>query len=185
VISGFRRGVNEFWELLEFYAASSGNFLLKFRDNLSVPSTRVNQSAFLVQALRLCTGHTAHRGSSGIALPFLDQGTRSGWGVRVTHRPLITPGKNLVSIVQDAVWAPGPVWTGADNLAPPEFDLRTVQPVASRYTDRATRPNFYDYTLRKIPNYSKTRGWTYSIVNIAPYTGVCHNYKQQTQLTVM
>jgi len=30
----------------------------------------------LVQVLRLCTGRTAHRGSSGIALPFLDHGTR-------------------------------------------------------------------------------------------------------------
>jgi len=27
----------------------------------------------LVQALRLCTGPTAHRGSRGIALPFHDQ----------------------------------------------------------------------------------------------------------------
>jgi len=30
----------------------------------------------LVQALRLCTGSTAHRGSRGIALPFHDHGTR-------------------------------------------------------------------------------------------------------------
>ena len=28
----------------------------------------------------------------------------------------------------------------AENFAPPGFDLRTVQPVASRYTDWATRP---------------------------------------------
>jgi hypothetical protein len=32
----------------------------------------------LVQALRLCTGRATHRGSGGIALPFLDHGTRSG-----------------------------------------------------------------------------------------------------------
>ena len=32
----------------------------------------------LVQALRLCTGRTVHRGSRGIALLFLDHGT--GWG---------------------------------------------------------------------------------------------------------
>ena len=32
----------------------------------------------LVQALRLCTGRTAHRGSRGIALLFLDHGTRKG-----------------------------------------------------------------------------------------------------------
>jgi hypothetical protein len=29
----------------------------------------------LVQALKFCTGRTAHRGSRGIALPFLDHGT--------------------------------------------------------------------------------------------------------------
>jgi len=38
----------------------------------------------LVQALRLCTGCTAHRGSRGIALLFLDHGTGRGCGVRCT-----------------------------------------------------------------------------------------------------
>jgi hypothetical protein len=28
------------------------------------------------------------------------------------------PGKDLVPIVQEAGWAPGPVWTGVKNLAP-------------------------------------------------------------------
>ena len=32
----------------------------------------------LVQALRFCTGRTAHRGSRGIAVLFLDHGTRRG-----------------------------------------------------------------------------------------------------------
>ena len=32
----------------------------------------------LLQALRLCTGSTAYRGSRGIALPFHDHGTRRG-----------------------------------------------------------------------------------------------------------
>ena len=73
----------------------------------------------LVQALRLCTGRTAHRGSRGIALLFLDHGTRRGWGVSVTLRPLFTPGKYPIPTVQEAGWAPGPVWTGAENLAPP------------------------------------------------------------------
>ena len=72
----------------------------------------------LVQALTLCTGRTAHRGSRGIALPFHDHDTRRGWGVSVTPRPLFTPGKDPVPIVQEAGWAPGPVWTGAENLAP-------------------------------------------------------------------
>ena len=47
-----------------------------------------------------------------------------------------TPGKDPVPIVLEAGWAPGPVWTGAKNLAPqPGFEPRTFQPVASRYTD--------------------------------------------------
>ena len=33
-----------------------------------------------------------------------------------------TPRKDPVPIVQEAGWAPGPVWTGAENLAP-HWDL--------------------------------------------------------------
>ena len=70
-----------------------------------------------------CTGiealyrPTAHRGSRGIALLFLDHGTRRG--ERSASRPghSFTPGKDPVIIVQEARWAPGPVWTGAENLA--------------------------------------------------------------------
>jgi len=50
-----------------------------------------------------CTGRTAHRVSRGIALLFLDHGTRRGWGVSVTPRPLFTPGKEPVPIVQEAI----------------------------------------------------------------------------------
>ena len=36
-----------------------------------------------------------------------------------TPRPgRFTPGKDPVPIVQEVGWAPGPVWTGAENLAP-------------------------------------------------------------------
>jgi hypothetical protein len=41
-----------------------------------------------------------------------------GEGVSVTPRPLSTPRKDPVPIVQEAGWAPGTVWTGAENLAP-------------------------------------------------------------------
>jgi hypothetical protein len=71
---------------------------------------------------------------SGIALPFLDRGIRRGSVVNSTPQPHFTPGKDPVPIVQEAGWAPGPVWT-AENRAPPGFDPRTVQPVVSRYTD--------------------------------------------------
>jgi hypothetical protein len=40
----------------------------------------------------------------------------SGWS---TPRPgRFAPGNDSVSIVQEAGWAPGPVWTDAENLAP-------------------------------------------------------------------
>ena len=79
---------------------------------------KVNVKCTLVQALRLCTSRTAHRGSRGIALPFLDHGTRRGWGVSITPRPLFTRRKDPVPIVQEAGWTSGLVWTGAENLAP-------------------------------------------------------------------
>ena len=72
----------------------------------------------LVQALRLCTRRTAHRGSRGIALLFLDRGTRRGRVVSITPRPLFTSGKEPVPILQETGWASGPVWTGAENLVP-------------------------------------------------------------------
>ena len=71
-----------------------------------------------VQALRLCTGHTAYRESRGIALPFHDHSMTRGWRVSVMPWLLFIPGKDPVPIVQEAGWAPGPVWTGAENLAP-------------------------------------------------------------------
>jgi hypothetical protein len=70
----------------------------------------------------------------GIALHVHDRGTRRDWVVSSTPRPHFTPGKDPVPFVQEAGWAPGPVWT-AENIAPPGFDPRTVQPVVSRYTD--------------------------------------------------
>lgn len=40
--------------------------------------------------------------------------------------------RDLVRVVQKTMWAPEPVWTDAENLAPtPGFDSRTAQPVAS------------------------------------------------------
>jgi len=54
-------------------------------------------------------------------------------GVRGRHAPAaFTPGKDPVPIVQEAGWAPGPVWIGVGNLTP-HWD--SIQPVASRYTD--------------------------------------------------
>ena len=50
------------------------------------------------------------------------------------------PGKAPVPILQEAGWAPGLVWTGAENLAPTGIRSPAVQPVDSRSADYATRP---------------------------------------------
>ena len=55
------------------------------------------------------------------------------------HAPAALPQESYpVPIVQEAEWAPGPVWTGTDNLPPPVFDpqtVETVETVASSETD--------------------------------------------------
>jgi hypothetical protein len=51
--------------------------------------------------------------------------------------PLFTPGKDPVPIEQEAGWAPGPVWTGAENLAP--TGIRSPdRPVAAVFTHKMT-----------------------------------------------
>jgi len=101
-----------------------------------------------IAVLRLCTGRTAHRGSRGIALLFHDHGTRRGWGVSITPRPLFTAGKDPVPIVQEAGWAPGPVWTGAENLAPtgirsPDRPARSQSLYRLSYPAHRFRPKYW------------------------------------------
>ena len=62
------------------------------------------------------------------------------------HAPAaFSPWKDQVPILQEAGWAPGPVWIGEENLAPPGFDHRTVQLTGSRYTDYGIRPTTTKY----------------------------------------
>jgi len=83
----------------------------------------------LVQSLRLCTGRTAHTGSRGIALLFLDHGTRRGDGS--APRPgRLYPGKEPVPISR-----PQHQSGRAENLVPTAIRFWSVQPVVSRYTD--------------------------------------------------
>jgi hypothetical protein len=126
---------------LKIRAACSSEMLVP---TLHVVINQERIKCALVQALRLCTGRTAHRGSRGIALLFHDHGTRWGWAVSVTPRPLFTPGKDAVPIVQEAGWAPGPVWTGAEKLAPtrirsPDRPVRSQSQYWLRYPTHKPR----------------------------------------------
>ena len=88
-----------------------------------------------VQALRLCTGRTAHRGSRGIALPFHDHALEGGEGS--ASRPCPSLPRKRPGTLCTGVWV-GPR-AGLDRCRksrlPPGFDPRTVYPVANRYTD--------------------------------------------------
>ena len=56
----------------------------------------------------------AQRVGRGTALLYHDHGTRRGSGQQ--HAPAaLYPRKDPVPILQEAVWAPGPVWTGGKS----------------------------------------------------------------------
>jgi len=50
----------------------------------------------------------------------------SGWSAVRSGHP--TPRKEPVPVAQVAEWAPGPVWTDTENLAPTRFSPRTLEP---------------------------------------------------------
>jgi hypothetical protein len=63
----------------------------------------------------------------------LNTGARRRWMINTRPRPLYPQQGDPVPPVQEAGWISRPVQAGAENLAPPAFDPRTVQPVARRY----------------------------------------------------
>ena len=73
-----------------------------------------------------------------IALLFHDSGTRRGWVVSSTPRPHFTPRKNPVPVLQEAGWAPGPVWTGGKSR--PHRDSIPDRPARSQSLYRLSYP---------------------------------------------
>ena len=100
-----------------------------------VPTFQKFVKCTLVQALRLCTGCTAHRGSRGIALLFLDHGTSRGEGSASRPGRSLPSGKTRYPFYR-RLGGPQVRSVQVRKISPPpRFDPRTVQPVASRYTD--------------------------------------------------
>ena len=67
------------------------------------------------------------------------------------HAPAaLLSGKEPVPIVQEAGWAPGPVWTGAENLASPSGIRSTGRPARSESLYRLSYPG---------PSYMSTYIW--------------------------
>jgi len=94
----------------------------------------------LVQALRLCTGRTAQMGSRGIAILFLDHGTRRGEGSASRPGRSLPPGKTRYPSYRRLGGLQGRSGQVRKISPQPGFDPRTVQHVVSRYTDWATGP---------------------------------------------
>ena len=86
----------------------------------------------LVQALRLCTGRTAHRGSRGIALLFHDHGTRLGKRSESHPGRFLPPEKTRYQLYR-RLGGPQGRSGQVRKISPPlGLDSRTVQPVAIR-----------------------------------------------------
>ena len=99
----------------------------------------------LVQALRLCTGRTAHRGSRDIALLFHDHGTEEGEGSASRPGRSLPPGKTRYALYRRLGGPQG--WSGQVRKIspPPGFDPRTVQAAASRYPAHDVREEIDNY----------------------------------------
>jgi hypothetical protein len=90
------------------------------------------------------------------------------WLVNVTPRPLYPRARDPVPIVQEARWALGPVWTGAENLVPtgvqiPDRPARSESlyrlsypgpPFMSFWTEMRQHPN-HKCILIYCPRYSE------------------------------
>jgi hypothetical protein len=84
----------------------------------------------------------------GIALLFHDLGTRRGEWSAARHCRTLPPGKNRYPLYRRLGW-PQCRSGQARKFSPlPGFDLWTVQPVVSRYTDWATWPTDMTYANR-------------------------------------
>ena len=90
--------------------------------------------------MKLCTGRTARREKRDIALPFHDYGTKRGEGSSSRPGCSLPPGKPRYRLLRRLGGSQGRSGQVRKIWPPPGFYSRTVQPVASRYTDYATRP---------------------------------------------
>ena len=103
------------------------------KKTFSMIGKKVKVKCTLVQALRLCTDRTVHRGSRGIALLFHDHSTRRGEGTASRPGRSLPPGKTRYPLYR-RLGGPQGRSGQVRKISPlPGFDPQTVQPVASHY----------------------------------------------------
>jgi hypothetical protein len=69
-----------------------------------------------------------------------------GTVVKTAIWPLYPREEDLIPIIQEAVWAPGPLWTDAKNFAHTRIRFPDTQPVSISYNLDAIPA----HTLRKL-----------------------------------
>ena len=111
----------------------------------------------------------AQRVGRGIALLFLDRGTRRG--ERSAARPgrTLPPGKDPVPILQEAGWAPEPVWTGGKSRPP--RDLILDCPARSQSLYRLSYQAHLLYVSQEIFPYSSA---AFFFFYLSPYNETQH-----------
>jgi hypothetical protein len=86
--------------------------------------SKVKIKCTFLKALKLCKGRTARKGVEVQLYPFLT--TALEGGEASASRPgRFSPGKDPVSVVQKAWWAPGLDCTGPEDIATTGFDPPT------------------------------------------------------------
>ena len=92
------------------------------------------------------------------------------------HAPAdLTPGKGPVPIVQEAGWAPGPVWIGAENLAPHRDSIPDL-PARSESLYRLR------YPALPIKHTTKTKEMVYAFSGIRTYN---HGNQAATEIRLI
>ena len=110
---------------------------------------KVRVKCTLVQAPRLCTGRTAHRGVEVQLCSFLTTALEGGEGSASRPGRSLPPGKTRYPLYRRLGGPLGRSGKVRKISPPPAFDPRTVYPVASRYTDYAIQ--FHPYCQVKQP----------------------------------
>ena len=129
---------------------------------------KVNVKCTLVQTLRLCTGRTAHRRSRGIALLFLDKALEGNEGSASRLDRFLSPGKIRYPLCRRLGGPQRRSGQLRKILSAPGFDPRTVQPVASRYTDWAILAPLQQWsvqlTLHCVLSFFPLTSWCYKLL---------------------
>ena len=122
-----------------------------------------------VQALRLCTCRAARRGVEVQFYSFLTTALEGGEGSASRSGRSLPPGKTRYPLYRRLGGPQGRSGQMRKISSQPGFDPRTFQPVASRYTDYATRST---YSMYLNPNYGpeiqviwkKMFGWNLNVI---------------------